>query len=141
MKKVEKYASVKENYLRKGVAEYNIDYAVDAILEGTKKKLILENLTGDYRKMTEADANAMLNDLYAAGGGEFAVENRRGYFLGGLLLLIGIMCHFIILPFLEQDPGFGFRGMGKYFYLLCYGSLILGALILLSSFLGGYRED
>ena len=92
-----KYTPVIEKYKKQGISEDNIEFALDAAKTGTKREHALESLTADYRKLDYATANAMLNDFYFASGGEFKVENKKGYLHGiFLLLIIGLPCSFYI---------------------------------------------
>jgi hypothetical protein len=140
MKKVKKFALVKEAWLLKGEEEYNIDYAIDAIIEGIRKKLILENLISDYRKMSPERAENMLSDLYANNSGEFTVENKRGYVLGGMFFFAGILS-WLVIYFLRNSPGFNYRGPGKFIYWLAIGGTLIGGTMLISAISGKYREE
>lgn len=86
-----KFNLIKEKYLLLGVREDNIDFAISAVVDGTKRVHIIESLTADYRGMTEAESTRLLEDLFAANGGEFKKENRGGYLNGALLLLVGLL--------------------------------------------------
>lgn len=86
-----KFNLIKEKYLLLGVREDNIDFAISAVVDGTKREHIIESLTADYRGMTEAESTRLLEDLFAANGGEFKKENRGGYLNGALLLLVGLL--------------------------------------------------
>lgn len=85
------FASLKSKYLLLCIKEDNIDYAISAVKDGTKREHILESLTADYRGMTERESTSMLNDLFEANGGEFKAENRGGYLYGILLCTIGVL--------------------------------------------------
>jgi hypothetical protein len=91
-----KYDAIREQFLRKGIKPDNIDYTIDGVKNGTKKEFMLENLTSDYRGMTQADAVPLVEAVYAANGGEFKKENRVGYLYGGTLLLAGLLLAFYI---------------------------------------------
>lgn len=91
-----KIANVKHAYLLKGISEDNILYAIDAVKSGTRREQILENLTADYRGVSEQDANVLIEDLFKANGGEFKYENRLGYLYGSFSLLIGLPLSFYI---------------------------------------------
>ena len=134
-----KYTPVIEKYKNQGISETNIDYAMDCAINGYKREHALESLTADYRKLDHDTANAMLNDFYGASGGEFRVENKKGYLNGiFLLLIIGLPCTFYIG------------------YVLIYGGIIfkpvlvgIGAIVgvfgglfsLIQAMRGKYRED
>ncbi|MDF2192866.1 hypothetical protein [Paraflavitalea sp. CAU 1676] len=135
---MKKFATVKTNYLLKGVTEDNIDYAISAVKEGTKREFILENLTADYRGMDYLQGTQMLEELFAANGGEFKKENRGGIVYGIFFLIMGFLAAFYI------------------FYVLSYGGIlfqpvvvgvvavagILGGLrFLYLSFIGSYRDS
>src|SRR5688500_8252556 len=92
-----KIKSVREKYLDKGFQEYNIDYAIDSVKTGSKRGHIIESLTSDYRGMTAEDSHQLLNDLFAANGGEFKKENRGGYLYGTFFLLIGLSLSIYII--------------------------------------------
>ena len=134
-----KYTPVIEKYKTQGVSESNIEYAMDCAINGFKREHALESLTADYRKLDHATANAMLNDFYFACGGEFKVENKRGYWNGFFLLIVlGFPCTFyIIYSFLYNDiiiiP-----------YLVALGALvgiIGGSYSLIRAFGGKYRDS
>lgn len=93
---MKKYKETVNKYSELGVSLENIEYAIDAINYGTKRALIIEGLTADYRGMRPDVANAMLNDLYNANGGEFKKENRRGYLYAAFFLLTGLCCACIV---------------------------------------------
>lgn len=83
------FAAIKDSYLARGVTEDNIDYAIIAVKEGSKREHILDNLVADYRGMQTIEANQLLEALFAANGGEFKKENRGGYLFGIVFLMIG----------------------------------------------------
>lgn len=87
---MKKFSPVKSKYLSLGIKEENIDYAIGAVKEDAKREHIIENLTASYRGMTEATAVPLLDELYAANGGEFKSENRGGYITGAILCILGI---------------------------------------------------
>ena len=133
-----KFDPIIEKYRNKGVSAENIEYAIDSVKDGTKRELILENLTADYRGMNAGDATRLLEELFVANGGEFKKENRGGYFTGAFLLLIGLACGYYI------------------FHVFTYGGVlirpILVSLLAILGTLGGiasiilalrgeYRED
>ena len=69
---------IKSKYLILGVTEDNLDYAIESVVDGTKREIIIETLTADYRGMPPNQANQLVEDLYTANGGEFKKENRGG---------------------------------------------------------------
>ena len=94
-----KFDEIKEKYVSLGVAEKNFEYALNAVKSGTKKDFIIKNLTSDIRKTDFGIANNMLDEMFAANGGEFKYENRGGYIysvfyliaivaLGGMILFM-----------------------------------------------------
>lgn len=99
-----KFDTLIEKYTRSGVSTDNIEYAILAVKNGSKREHILENLTADYRGMTAEQATAMLEDLFAVNGGEFKKENQGGYLFGAFFLMVGVVCSFLIFK------GFNFRG-------------------------------
>jgi len=86
-----KFEIIKSRYLALGVTENNIDYAIGAIIDGTKREYIIETLIADYRGMSESQSTQMLEDLFEANGGEFKKENRGGYLFGILLSFVGLL--------------------------------------------------
>ena len=73
-----KLEEIKEKYVSLGIAEKNVDYALNAVKSGTKKDFIMKNLTSDIRKVEPAIANNMLDEMFAANGGEFFDGERNG---------------------------------------------------------------
>jgi hypothetical protein len=93
---VKKNVSIIEKYQERGISTDNIEYAIESVKRGAKREHILENLSADYRGMNSTDANGLLNELFAADGGEYKKENRGGYLYGILFLMLGIPCAFYI---------------------------------------------
>ena len=91
-----KFNSIITKYSNTGVRIDNIEFAIDAVKNGTKREHILENLTASYRGMQDPQATALLEELFDANGGEFKIENRGGYLFGSLFLLLGLICSFFI---------------------------------------------
>ncbi|SDH35460.1 hypothetical protein [Chitinophaga filiformis] len=135
---MKKFDPIIEKYKNKGVSAENIEYAIDSVKDGTKRELILENLTADYRGMNAGDATRLLEELFVANGGEFKKENRGGYFTGAFLLLIGLACGYYI------------------FHVFTYGGVLIrpilvsllailgtlgGIASIILALLGAYRED
>ena len=50
---------LKEKYLKLGVLERHFDYAVSAVKSGTKREIILKNLTSDVRKMEKSISSSL----------------------------------------------------------------------------------
>lgn len=88
--------AIKAKYLSKGVKEDNLAYAIDAVKEGSKREHIIENLTADYRGMQPNEARLLLEELFAANGGEFKKESKGGYLYGAFFLLFGLAAAFYI---------------------------------------------
>ncbi len=80
--------SIKARYRSMGIKEDNIDYAISAVKDGVKRAHIVENLTADYRGMKEEETMPLLNELFAANGGEHKKENSNGYLFGGCTLAV-----------------------------------------------------
>lgn len=140
MTQEKKLTVVKEKYLSLGINQEHIDYAIEAVKAGEKRDFIFENLTSDYRNLPVADANFLIEDLYEAFGGEFKLENRKGYFWGAIWLVIGFGIYFM-MPYLEKDPSFGPRGIGKFIYMAMYAGFIFGTLKILAAIFNAHRED
>lgn len=87
---------LKEKYLGLGVLEKNFDYAVSAVKNGTKRELILKNLTSDVRKMEKELSVNLLDELFQANGGEFKYENRVGYMYSIAYLIVAFLCFLLI---------------------------------------------
>ena len=130
---------IKEKYLYIGVREDNIDFAIEAVLDGTKREIIIETLRADYRGMTQEQSSRLLEELFEANGGEFKKENRTGYLFGTMLTLIGLLGAGFLLGML-------ITGELKSKFLLIAGAvalfgLIQGPVLLYKSFKGKYRDD
>ena len=132
-----KYDLVIRKYKKNGVSDDNIDYAKDAAIEGLQRQHILENLTADYRKMDYETADAMLTDFYNASGGEFKVENKRGYLNGlFLLIVIGLPCTFYTAYFFLYGGILPiWVGLGAFFGTLG------GIAIIVHTIKGNYRDS
>jgi hypothetical protein len=135
---MKKFAHIIEKYESSGVRIDNIEYAVDSVKQGAKREYIMENLRADYRGMKETDAMALLNELFAANGGEFKKENRAGYIYGIFMLMVGLPCAYYI------------------FYVFTYGGILMrpilvftgaffctlvGVYLIIKSLRGKYRDD
>ncbi|MBO9203874.1 MULTISPECIES: hypothetical protein [Niastella] len=134
---MKKFESIIEKYQERGVRIDNIEYAIESVKHGAKRDHILENLSADYRGMNLTDANGLLNELFAANGGEFKKENRGGYLYGIFCLMLGL-------------------SLGYYFYyVFTYGGRIrpitvlggaiaftfLGLVLTTKALLGKYRDS
>ena len=134
-----KFNRIKEKYLYSGVREDNIDFAIGAVLDGTRREIIIETLRADYRGMTQDQSSQLLEELFQANGGEFKKENRGGYLFGAMLTLIGLLgASFFI--------GMLITGEMKSKFLLIAGAVALfglfqGPVLLYKSFKGKYRDD
>ena len=94
---MKKFDTIIDKYLKIGVSKDDIEYAISEVKNGTKRAYIIENLTADYRGMHFEQATALLEDLFAANGGEFKKENRGGYLYGIVFLMFGLSCTSYIL--------------------------------------------
>ncbi len=134
---MKKFAHIIEKYQQLGVRPDNIEYAIEAVKQGGKREYILENLRADYRGMKESDAMGLLNELFAANGGEFKKENRSGYIYGIFLIAIGLT----IIYFIYHS--FSFHGVfrKRFLYLACaIGGTIYGVILIIKALLGNYRD-
>jgi hypothetical protein len=132
-----KFDAVKQQFLSKGISQENIDYAIDAVKNGTKREFILENLTADYRGMNRDEAVPLIEAMFAASGGEFKKENTGGYLYGGALLAGGLLLAFYI--------GYGLVFGGVLFRPILVGTaavtlLGLGTKLLIKAVRGNYRD-
>lgn len=83
---------LKEKYLKLGVLERHFDYAVSAVKSGTKREIILKNLTSDVRKMDRELSSNLLDELFHTNGGEFKYENRTGYMYSIAYFIVAFLC-------------------------------------------------
>lgn len=132
------FTSIKSKYLALGVTESNLDYAIGAVVDGTKKEHIIETLTADYRGMSEIQSTQILEELFEANGGEFKKENRGGYLYGVLLSFIGLLGLGFLIALLAS-------GEGRLKFILLSSAaaifgLIKGLALLIKSFRGNYRD-
>jgi hypothetical protein len=86
---MKQYEAVKERWLQRSGAEEPIDFAIDSVRDGVARNPIMEGLTCDYRGLSAAQAEALLNDLYVAHGGEFRNNKRSGLITGTAMPVIG----------------------------------------------------
>lgn len=122
-----------------GVKEDNIDYAIDAVKEGTKREFILESLTADYRGMNENQSTQLLDELFEAHGGEFKKENSGGYLFGTLFLLVGLTGAGFAIAFLISG-----EIKIKFLLLALAGALFgltQGSVLIYKSVRGKYRDN
>lgn len=136
-----KFDLIRQKYLSLGVKEDNVDFAIEAVIDGTRREHIIESLTADYRGMTEAQSNVLLEELFMANGGEFKKENSRGYLFAVLLLLIGITGTGFLIAFLLSG------GVAVKLKLILVSlsaalfGLIKGGTLLAKSLKGNYRDS
>lgn len=134
-----KFNTTKEKHLKLGVTEDNIDFAIGAVVDGTKREHIIETLIADYRGMTEAQSTLLLEDLFRVNGGEFKKENSGGYLYGTLLLLAGITCAAFCISMLVTG-----EGKMKFILLSLTGAIFglsTGTVLMIKSFRGKYRDS
>ena len=74
-----KFEKMKSKYLALGVSENNLDFAIGAVIDGSKREHILETLNADYRGMSESQSTQMLEDLFEANAGEFKKAMSGNY--------------------------------------------------------------
>ncbi|NII28996.1 hypothetical protein HB364_28215 [Pseudoflavitalea sp. X16] len=130
--------AIKARYLDQGVREDNFLYAVDAVKAGSKREHILESLTADYRGMDYIEATQLLEELFAANGGEFKKENRSGYLYGAFFLLLGLAASFYIY-YVYTYGGILVRPILIWAMAIVFTLAGLGYILL--SFIGGYRDS
>ncbi len=134
-----KFHSIKDKYLELGVSESNIDTAIDAVLDGTKRAFIIETLTADYRGLSETTSSQLLNDLFEANGGEFKHENRGGYLTGVLLLIVGLLgAGFFTAMLISGEATLKFMILSFSAALLALPGAII---VLIKSVKGKYRDS
>jgi hypothetical protein len=92
------FNSIKEKYISLEIPEKHIDYAFNAVKSGSKREIIIKNLTSDVRKVDYESANNMLDEMFSDNGGEFKYENRGGY-LYSIFYLIVIITLLLIITF------------------------------------------
>jgi len=115
-----KFDLIIDKYTKQGLAVADIEYAISAVRSNTKRAHIIENLFADYRAgMSHHQATALLDDLFAANGGEFKTENRWGFIYGMIALLIGLGCGFYI------------------FYVFAYGGILMRPILVFIAAIGG----
>jgi len=134
---MKKFATLQTKYLAQGVREDNIEYAISAVKDGGKREHILENLVADYRGMNATEANHMLEELFAANGGEFKKENRGGYLYGTLLLMFGLLAAYYIY-YVSTYGGILYRPI--VIWTVAIGGTAAGIGYIVMSILGKYRD-
>ncbi|HEX2630251.1 MAG TPA: hypothetical protein VHM26_14590 [Chitinophagaceae bacterium] len=132
-----KFDHIINKYRQAGVREDNIEYAILAAKDGGKREHIIENLTADYRGMTEQEATAMLEEIFKANGGEFKKENRGGYWYGAFMLIIGIACSWYLYHYYTYG---GSLVEPVYIWLGAVLGVGIGLLLIIVSLLGVFRE-
>ena len=100
---------LKEKYLKLGILERHFDYAVSAVKSGTKRDIIMKNLTSDVRKMNKSISSDLLDDLFLANGGEFKYENRAGYLYSSAYLLVAVVCGFLSFASIFSHPNSSYQ--------------------------------
>lgn len=113
------FDAIKAEYQAKGVKEDNLAYAIQSVKDGSKREHILESLTADYRGMDDIQATQLLEELFAANGGEFKKENRGGYLYGSFFLLFGLAAAFYL------------------FYVYTYGGVLVRPVLIWIVAVGG----
>ena len=104
-----KLEEVKEKYVSLGVPEKNVEYALNAVKSGTKKDFIMKNLTSDIRKVEPTTANNMLDEMFAANGGEFKHENRGGYLYSTFYLIAIVALGIVTFYFSKENRNMQFK--------------------------------
>lgn len=136
---MQKFNLIRAKYLTLGVKEDNVDYAIQAVMNGTKREYIIESLTADYRGMSESQAQQMLEQLFEANGGEFKKENRGGYLTGIFLCLVGLLgLGFFIAMLVSGEMKF------KFFIWALIGAIFglsKGPILIVKSMRGNYRDS
>ncbi|RQO36605.1 hypothetical protein DBR39_16070 [Chryseobacterium sp. KBW03] len=100
---------IKDKYVSLGIAEKNVDYALNAVKSGTKKDFIMKNLTSDIRKVEPAIAHNMLDEMFAANGGEFKYENRGGYLYSTFYLIAIVALGIVTFYFSRENRSMQFK--------------------------------
>lgn len=104
-----KLEEIKDKYVSLGIAEKNVDYALNAVKAGTKKDFIMKNFTSDIRKVDKATANNMLDEMFAANGGEFKYENRGGYLYSTFYLIAIVGLGVVTFYFSKENRSMQFK--------------------------------
>ncbi len=96
------FNETKEKYKSLEIPERPIEYAYQAVKSGSKRELIIKNLTSDVRKVDHGLASDMLNEMFSSNGGEFKYENRGGY-LYSAFYLMAIVVLFLLITFSNNN--------------------------------------
>jgi hypothetical protein len=133
---MKKFESIIEKYTQKGVSIDNINYAISTVKDGIRREHALESLTADYRGVDFFLATDMLEDLYEANGGEFKKENKGGYYLATLFILLGGGAAWHVIHTLLY-------GGLLYLQVAALGGILLfvGIFLLIKTLRGKYRVD
>ncbi|MBL7726757.1 MAG: hypothetical protein JNM68_03680 [Dinghuibacter sp.] len=134
---MKKFTAVKNKYLQLGLKEDDIDYAITAVKEGSRREHLLDNLTAGYRNVPPEQANALLNELYTQAGGEFKKENRTGYIYGIAICLFATACLIYGIVIYLGDEGFGKSIAAGSLAVASFG---MGGKILYKALRGRYRD-
>jgi hypothetical protein len=135
---MKKFEAIIYKYSKAGISINNIDFAIDSVKDGSKREHILESLTADYRGLDNDEATALLEELFAANGGEFKKENQGGYLYGTMFLLVGITCSLFIAS------AFYYREMlmkPALFVIGAFGGLSGGIYYLTKAIKGKFRDS
>ena len=132
-----KFDAIMEKYIAKGFSADNIDFAISAVKDGTKREHILESLTADYRGMSNEQSTALLEDLFIVNGGEFKKENSGGYLYATMFLLVGFVCAFFIISSLYYGEALTKAGL---FGAGAIGGISGGFYYLAKSVKGKFRD-
>jgi hypothetical protein len=135
---MKKFEAIITKYSEQGVSEDNIEYAISAVKDGSKREHTLESLTADYRGMDRTVANNMLEEMYSVNGGEFKKENRNGYLFGTFLLMIGGGLAYYIWSVFHYG---GILNRPFFTSAAAFVALIGGGYLIFMSLLGKYRDD
>jgi hypothetical protein len=135
---MKKFDKIIEKYTEKGIAFDNIDYAISAIKDGTRREMILESLTADYRGMKLQEANIMLEELYKINGGEFKKENRGGYLYSAVFFIAGA-CFSFYIYYVYTYGGTLYSPIAM--FIGAIGGILGGIMFLLLSLFGEYRQE
>ena len=136
---MKRFSLIKAKYLSLRTAEDNIDYAIGAVIDGTRREYILQSLTADYRGMSETTATQLLEELFEANGGEFKKENRGGYLFGTLLCLVGLTSVCFLIAMIVTG-----EWKSKFMTLAVGGTLFgfaTGPSLIIKSLRGKFREN
>ena len=134
---MKKFEPIIEKYTSLGVNAEHIEYAIDAARYGTKREYILEGLTAPYRGMSAGEATIMLEEIFAANGGEFKKENRGGYLYGSVFLMLGLSCGYYIYHVYTYG-GVIVRPM-LFFVTAIFGTLV-GIIFIIKALFGKFRD-